>query len=156
MKDQVNNNHAMALYPVSTKYAVAVMFVSVTLASCRNQEAEKDASMVKNNRGLVCFAKDRFEEVFLGKPRSFVRERLGSPDEIDAVYGGSKRTGSRSEPVQWGNGVLEEQVSTYQQVYKEVWRYDNRVLYESGNLIRQVYLRFDADDRYVEKVWYKQ
>lgn len=101
------------------------------------------------------FEKQRFEELFLGKPKSFVRERLGNPDDVDAKRSGMAETGTRTATGGW-DGQQEQQVTTYKMEFKTLMRYDDLVYNGTPeNLIRHTYLRFDSDDRFVEKILYK-
>lgn len=92
---------------------------------------------------------NRFEEVFLGKPQSFVRERLGAPDEIDIKRAGSVKAGTRTYNNGGWNGTYETQATVYRDVYKQIWRYDNKV--DNGS---SLYLIFDddANPSYLEEI----
>jgi len=106
------------------------------------------------------FEKQRFEELLLGKPRSYVIERLGEPDETDSRNAGMKETGTRTDyegARDLAESINGRQVTTYKYVFKDWFRYNDRVFEGSpDNLIHQTWLRFDADGRYVEKVVYKR
>lgn len=101
------------------------------------------------------YERQRFEELFIGKPDDFVRERLGDPDDVDVQYAGMNETGTRSGHGGW-DGTQEVPVSTYEMVHKTIWRYDNRVYDgQPEAMFPHVHLRFDADDRFVEKILFK-
>lgn len=106
------------------------------------------------------YERQQFEALFLGKPRSFVEERLGEPDEVDSRYVGLKEAGTRTD-YEGARDLAESlhgrQVTTYKYVFKDWFRYDDRVFEGTpDNLIHQTWLRFDADGRYVEKVIHKR
>lgn len=106
------------------------------------------------------YERQKFEELFLGKPKSFVIERLGEPDETDSRNAGMKETGTRTDyegARDLAESIHGRQVTTYRYVFKDWYRYNDRVFEGTpDNLLHQTWLRFDADGRYVEKVIYKR
>ena len=93
-----------------------------TNESVRNKNRHNTPS---STEGAVLFDRAQFEEIFIGKPESFVRERLGEPAKWDL------------------NGPF---YKDGEQVFRKVVRYDRLVYSESPDqVIPSVILKYDKD-----------